>query len=36
VFEDPPADLVAARQTLTVQHFAEYVGTGASEKVVLS
>ena len=26
VFEGPPADLVAARSTLTGQHLAEYVG----------
>jgi excinuclease UvrABC ATPase subunit len=30
VFEGLPADLVAARRTLTGQHLAEYVGTGAS------
>jgi excinuclease UvrABC ATPase subunit len=30
VFEGLPADLVAARQTLTGQHLAEYVGAGAS------
>src|ERR671932_562714 len=30
VFEGLPADLVAARDTLTAQHLAEYVGTGAS------
>ncbi|HLY67716.1 MAG TPA: ATP-binding cassette domain-containing protein, partial [Chloroflexota bacterium] len=30
VFEGLPADLVAARHTLTGQHLAEYVGTGAS------
>src|SRR5919197_281065 len=30
VFEGLPADLVAARPTLTGQHLAEYVGTGAS------
>jgi hypothetical protein len=26
VFEGPPADLVAARSTLTGRHLAEYVG----------
>jgi len=31
VFEGLPADLVAARHTLTGQHLAEYVGTGASK-----
>ena len=30
VFEGLPADLAAARHTLTGQHLAEYVGTGAS------
>jgi excinuclease UvrABC ATPase subunit len=30
VFEGRPADLVAARSTLTGQHLAEYVGAGAS------
>jgi len=30
VFEGLPADLAATRQTLTGQHLAEYVGTGAS------
>jgi excinuclease UvrABC ATPase subunit len=30
VFEGLPADLVAARHTLTGQHLAQYVGTGAS------
>ncbi len=30
VFEGLPADLVAARHTLTGQHLAEYVGTGAT------
>ena len=30
VFEGRPADLVAARHTLTGQHLADYVGTGAS------
>jgi excinuclease UvrABC ATPase subunit len=30
VFEGLPADLVAARRTLTGQHLAEYVGAGAS------
>jgi excinuclease UvrABC ATPase subunit len=30
VFEGLPADLVAARHTLTGQHLAEYVGAGAS------
>ncbi len=30
VFEGLPANLVAARHTLTGQHLAEYVGTGAS------
>jgi excinuclease UvrABC ATPase subunit len=30
VFEGLPADLVAARHTLTGQHLAEYIGTGAS------
>jgi excinuclease UvrABC ATPase subunit len=30
VFEGLPADLVAARHTLTGQHLVEYVGTGAS------
>jgi len=29
VFEGLPADLVAARRTITGQHLAEYVGTGA-------
>jgi excinuclease UvrABC ATPase subunit len=29
VFEGLPADLVAARHTITSQHLAEYVGTGA-------
>jgi excinuclease UvrABC ATPase subunit len=30
VFEGLPADLVAARHTLTGQHLAEYVGAGAA------
>jgi len=30
VFEGLPADLVAARKTLTAQHLAEYVGSGAA------
>jgi len=30
VFEGLPADLAAARKTITGQHLAEYVGTGAS------
>jgi excinuclease UvrABC ATPase subunit len=33
VFEGLPADLVAARHTLTGQHLAEYVGTAASARV---
>src|SRR5947207_4758093 len=33
VFEGLPADLVAARRTLTGQHLAAYVGTGAAPRV---
>jgi excinuclease ABC A subunit len=32
VFEGPPADLVAARHTLTGQHLAEYVGAAAAAR----
>ena len=34
VFEGTPADLVAARSTLTGEHLAAYVGTGQPSRTV--